>query len=137
MLDYLDALITALTLRDAPEAARLLGHPLARLLSTDVCEEAGAFVSGERDALAVPLRTMQLRRQTAELLQEAPALADARAETRAETRVETRVETHEEQRDESHAAPYAVAPGRPTRPTRPPGSTRRTRPQQMELPLSA
>jgi hypothetical protein len=125
MLDYLDALITALTLRDAPEAARLLGHPLARLLSTDVCEEAGAFVSGERDALAVPLRTMQLRRQTAELLQEAPALADARIDARAELR------------DEARNEPRAVAPGHPTRPTRPPGSTRRTRPQQMELPLSA
>lgn len=116
MLSYLDALISALSLRDAPEAARLLRHPLARLLPTEVCEEAEAISTGARDALAVPLRTMQLRRQTAELLQEAPVLADA---------------------------PSTVGDGRVTVPqegprTRTPsGPVRRPRPQQMEMPLSA
>ena len=123
MLDYLDALITALTLRDATEAARLLGHPLVRLLPTDVCEEAGAFASGERDALAVPLRAMQLRRQTAELLQEAPALADATLRLPAEP-VAIVVPPADALRD----GPHAMARGR---------RSRRTRPQQMELPLSA
>ncbi len=110
MLGYLDALISALSLRDATEAARLLRHPLARLLPAEVCEEAEAIANGTRDALAVPLRAMQLRRQTAELLQEAPALADATAPA-------------EEARDGPR--------------TMPPRSTRRRRPQQMELPLSA
>lgn len=123
MLDYLDALITALTLRDATEAARLLGHPLSRLLPADVCQEAGAFVSGERDALAVPLRTMQLHRQTAELLQEAPALADAPARLPAEP-LGSAVPPTDALRD----GPHAMGRGR---------RTRRTRPQQMELPLSA
>jgi hypothetical protein len=123
MLDYLDALITALTLRDATEAERLLGHPLARLLPTEVCEEAGAFASGTRDPLAVPLRTMQLRRQTSELLQEAPALADAPARLPADP-LGTVVSTPEAMRD----GPHAMGRGR---------RARRTRPQQMELPLSA
>ena len=123
MLGYLDALITALSLRDATEAERLLAHPLARLLPGDVSEEAGAFVSGERDALAVPLRAMQLRRQTAELLQEAPLMADAPAHAAAES-FDTAVPPHDTLRD----GPHAMAQGR---------RTRRPRPQQMELPLSA
>jgi len=122
MLDYLDALITALTLRDATEAERLLGHPLARLLPTEVCEEASAFASGTHDALAVPLRTMQLRRQTAELLREAPALADAPARVLAEP-LGALVTP-----DALREGPHSMAAGR---------RTRRTRPQQMELPLSA
>lgn len=113
MLGYLDALITALTLRDVPEATRLLNHPLARLLPAEVCDEAGAILSGERDALAVPLRAMQVRRQTAELLHETPALADA----------------------PTPAAEAALDGPRTMPPMRP---TRRTRlPQQMELPISA
>jgi hypothetical protein len=123
MLGYLDALITALSLRDANEAQRLLAHPLARLLPTEVCDEAGAFVSGERDALAVPLRAMQLRRQTAELLQEAPALADAPTRVAADA-LETLAPPPEAPRD----GPQAMAQGR---------RARRPRPQQMELPLSA
>jgi hypothetical protein len=120
MLGYLDALITALSLRDTTETARLLAHPLARLLPADVCDEADAFVVGARDALAVPLRTMQLRRQTAELLQEAPALADTRP---SETAV-----ANTSVSDTSRDAPHGMAVGR---------RSRRTRPQQMELPLSA
>jgi len=123
MLVYLDALITALTLRDATEAERLLGHPLARLLPTEVCEEAGAFARGARDALAVPLRTMQLRRQTAELLQEAPVLADAPVHLPADP-LGTVVPPHDTVRD----GPHAMGRGR---------RARRSRPQQMELPLSA
>jgi hypothetical protein len=115
MLGYLDALISALSLRDAPEAARLLQHPLARLLPTEVCEEAEAISAGARDALAVPLRAMQLRRQTAELLQEAPAVADAPS-----TAGDARVKVPQE-------GPRTLMPNAPVR----------RRPQQMELPLSA
>ena len=124
MLGYLDALISALSLRDATEAARLLRHPLARLLPAEVCEEAEAIASGTRDALAVPLRAMQLRHQTAELLQEAPALADvaaAPAGALADAPMPPAVEMPAE-------GPRTLAPGAPTR---------RRRPQQMELPLSA
>lgn len=123
MIGYLDALITALSLRDATETARLLGHPLARLLPAAVCDEADAFARGDRDPLAVPLRTMQLRRQTAELLQEAPSLADAATLEPAE-RLGVTATPSEAVRD----GPYALAPAR---------RARRLRPQQMELSLSA
>jgi hypothetical protein len=117
MLVYLDALIDALRMRDGAEVTRLLAHPLARLLPEDVRLEATSFVDGARDALAAPLRTMQLRHQTAELLREAP-IADC-PEAVSETAIET---AHED----SHRHPP------------PPSLTRRgTRPQQMELPLSA
>lgn len=109
MLVYLDALIDALRVRDGVEAERLLTHPLARLLPDDVRAEARTFVDGARDALAAPLRAMQLRHQTAELLRDV-ALAD-RAED---------------------------VPTEAPRPSTPPSIARRgTRPQQMELPLSA
>lgn len=75
MLGYLDALIAALSVRDHAEIQRLLAHPLARLLPEDVIAEASAFVTEGCDALAAPLRAMQLRHQTAELLRDAP-LAD-------------------------------------------------------------
>lgn len=75
MLGYLDALIAALTVRDATEADRLLCHPLARLLPEDVRHEAQAFVSGGPDALAAPLCAMRLRHQTSQLLADQP-LAD-------------------------------------------------------------
>lgn len=123
MLGYLDALITALTLRDAPEAARLLKHPLARLLPAEVCDEAEAILSGERDALAVPLRAMQVRRQTAELLQEAPAPADALTPAAQESPV------HADTPESAPDGPRTMPPMRPTRHTR--------LQQQMELPISA
>lgn len=123
MLGYLDALITALTLRDVPEATRLLNHPLARLLPTEVCDEAGAILSGERDALAVPLRAMQVRRQTAELLHEAPALADA------PTPAAEAAPVHAGAPESALDGPRTMPPMRPTRRTR--------LPQQMELPISA
>jgi hypothetical protein len=109
MLVYLDALIDALRVRDSAEVTRLLAHPLARLLPENVRLEASTFIDGGRDALAAPLRAMQLRHQTAELLREAP-IADR-----------TDAAGDDAQR---HALP--------------PSLTRRgTRPQQMELPLSA
>lgn len=116
MLGYLDALIAALSVRDSTEAQRLLAHPLARLLPEDVIAEATAFATGARDALAAPMRAMQLRHQTAELLRDAPLAAD---------------------QPESHSPIEAT---RPAMPTAVPDTVRRRRPhrpQQMELPLSA
>lgn len=115
MLGYLDALIAALAVRDGEEARRLLAHPLARLLPEAVRDEAAAFAAGQRDALAAPLRAMQLRHQTAELLREMPALADA------------------------PELPDPLAPREPSRPVRAPTvqARRGVRHQQMELPLSA
>lgn len=117
MLGYLDALIAALSVRDGAEVDRLLAHPLGRLLPLAVRDEASDFQAGARDALAAPLRAMQLRHQTAELLRDAP-LAD-RPEPRADDRTEASAE--------------------PSRGVLPPTvrARRATRPQQMELPLSA
>ena len=109
MLVYLDALIAALTVRDAAEVTRLLAHPLARLLPEEVRLEARGILDGTRDALAAPLCAMQLRFRTAELLRETPVLADR---------------------------PEATESTRP--PLTPPQMNRRSaRQQQMELPLSA
>lgn len=112
MLGYLDALIAALSVRDETEATRLLRHPLARLLPEEVRTEAAAFSAGGCDALAAPLRTMQLRHQTAELLRDAVVLAD-------------------------QPEPLPPADAELTRPVRSPLDRRGRRPQQMELPLSA
>lgn len=109
MLVYLDALIDALTTRDVAEAERLLSHPLARLLPEEVRAEAGVISAGTRDSLATPLRVMQLRFQTAQLL------SGARAADQPE-------------------APLAPEPQLSTPPTL---SRRPLKPQQMELPLSA
>lgn len=109
MLGYLDALIAALSIRDGAELGRLLAHPLERLLPPEVREEAAAFREGRRDPLAAPLRTMQLRHQTAELLR------DAQAADLPEVAVDV--------------ARTALPPTVRTR--------RAPRPQQMELPLSA
>jgi len=76
MLVYLDALIAALTVRDADEVTRLLAHPLARLLPDEVRDEAREIAEGPRDTPAAPLRAMQLRFRTAELLRETPPRAD-------------------------------------------------------------
>jgi hypothetical protein len=117
MLGYLDALIAALSVRDGAEVDRLLAHPLGRLLPGDVRDEAGGFRDGSRDALAAPLRAMQLRYQTAELLRDA-APAD-QPEVPAAVSAEAVPES-------------ARGPLPPTVRTR-----RAPRPQQMELPLSA
>jgi hypothetical protein len=68
MLAYLDSLIAACTVRDASDIDRLLTHPLARVLPQEARREAETFRTGECDVLASPLRVMQLRHQTAELL---------------------------------------------------------------------
>lgn len=115
MLAYLDALLDALSLRDAAEVERLLAHPLVRILPDPARDEALAIIRGRGDALAAPLRLMQLRHVTAELLQEAPPVADRRAA------------------DEAMAVDAAREHRRPA-----PTLTRRApRQVQMELPLSA
>jgi hypothetical protein len=114
MLGYLDALIGALSLRDRAAILRLLEHPRARILPGEARAEAEAFAAGERDALAAPLRVMQLRHQTAELLRDGPMVAD-----RAEEPVVAR---------EIQGTPRAAPP---------PALRRPPRMVQMELPLSA
>lgn len=79
MLAYLDALLDALSLRDTAEVHRLLAHPLVRIMPEPVRDEVRALAAGEGDALAAPLRLMQLRHMTAQLLHEttdAPIVAD-------------------------------------------------------------
>ena len=120
MLNYLDALIDALSLRDCAEATRLLAHPLSRILPATVREEANALVDGRCDALAAPLRLMQLRHQTAELLRDSPPVADVAAESS-----DSRIEVADAPRVRR---PPANAPARAHRPARL---------VQMELPLSA
>lgn len=115
MLAYLDALLDALSLRDAAEVDRLLAHPLARILPDEARLEARAIAHGEGDALAAPLHVMRLRHLTAELLRDEPVVAD---------------------RPVADAPAAAEAPREPLRsaPTR---GNRAPRLVQMELPLSA
>ena len=123
MLNYLDALIDALSLRDCAEATRLLAHPLSRILPATVRAEANALVDGRCDALAAPLRLMQLRHQTAELLRDSPPVADV-ADVAAES-TDSRIEVADAPRVRR---PPTNAPARAHRPARL---------VQMELPLSA
>lgn len=116
MLAYLDALITALAARDASTIRQLLAHPLARILTEEAREEAQGFVEGRLDPLAAPLRVMQLRHQTAQLLLEAPLIAD-RAEVVEVATART-----------PHGVPRAISSR---------AERRTTRAQQMELSLSA
>jgi hypothetical protein len=117
MLTYLDALIAALSVRDAAEVDRLLAHPLARILPAEAREEAALFGAGACDPLAAPLRVMQLRHRTAELLQDEIVVAH-------------RADAPDEERDVTRDAPRS--------PLTPPRLSRRSvRMQQMELPLSA
>ena len=117
MLVYLDALIAALSVRSVDEATRLLAHPLARLLPDEVRAEARGLIEGTRDTLASPLRTMQLRYRTAELLRDAPGIADQSAPT---------------------AEPPPAMPPPAMPPIAPPQLSRRSgRQPQIELPLSA
>jgi hypothetical protein len=82
MLAYLDALIAALAARDIAETDRLLAHPLARILSPEALADATAErrAAGTDEPAGTPLRLLQLRYRTAQLLAErelpAPA-ADA------------------------------------------------------------
>ena len=111
MLAYLDRLLDALAVRDAAEAERLLAHPLARVLTEAARDEVVAVVTGRADALAAPLRLMQLRHQTGHLLEDAAEAMPAEG-----------------------AAPE-LPPVRVTAPAAP--HVRRARRAQIELPLSA
>jgi hypothetical protein len=68
MLAYLDALVAAVTARDIAEIERLLAHPLARILTRDAIADAQAAATGAPKG--APLRLLQLRHQTAQLLGE-------------------------------------------------------------------
>ncbi len=108
MLAYLDALVAAVSRQDTREIERLLAHPLARILTREACGEAQLAAGGTRSA--VPLRLLQLRHQTAQLLGDRVTVAEA---------VEFRYV----------ALPLAPQPQRPME--------RRAPARQMELPLSA
>ena len=138
MLNYLDALIDALSLRDCAEVTRLLAHPLSRILPATVRDEANSLVDGRCDALAAPLRLMQLRHQTAELLRDSPPVADVADESTdswVEVADASRVHRPHARANAPANAPANVpakAPANvPARAHRPP------RMVQMELPLSA
>lgn len=90
MLAYLDALVAAVRAGDVPEIDRLLAHPLARILPRDAAREASAALHG---ALThSPLRLLQLRHQTVQLLGEPEhaTVADHRALPPSATRVSER-----------------------------------------------
>lgn len=118
MLTYLDALIAALSVRDAAEVDRLLAHPLARILTAAVRAEVYTMRPDGTDPLAAPLRLMQLRHQTAELLRDAPVIADR------------------EESPEAGGPSGLIDVSRQTHAT-PPRAHRSVRMVQMELPLSA
>lgn len=108
MLAYLDALVAAVSRQDTREIERLLAHPLARILTGDACREAQLVAGGTTSA--VPLRLLQLRHQTAQLLGDRVTVAEAVAFRYV-------------------ALPPAPQPQRPME--------RRAPARQMELPLSA
>jgi len=125
VLAYLDALLDALSLRDAAAVDRLLAHPLSRILPEAARDEARLIGRGAGDALAAPLRVMQLRHLTAELLRESPVIAD-------------RAEDHADARATERNPDPAPAPSRRSRRTVPARAPARAgRLVQMELPLSA
>jgi hypothetical protein len=70
MLPYLDALLAALAARDTSEIDRLLAHPLARILSPDALADTTAErrAAGTGAPSVTPLRLLQLRYRTAQLL---------------------------------------------------------------------
>lgn len=108
MLSYLDALIAAIAARDAEDIARLLAHPLARVLTREARHEATAQLHAAADGttLGAPIRLLQLQHQTAQLL-------DGRT-------------------DRDDPIEYRKQPPAPLRQERAKGRAR-----QMELPLSA
>jgi hypothetical protein len=119
VLTYLDAMIDACSVRDAVELERLLAHPLARILTAAARDEVVAIRNGTGDALVAPLRLLRLRHQTAELLRDAPPIAD-QAESSDVTVVPALADTSRAARAPAHAR-----------------GPRGTRMVQMELPLSA
>ena len=108
MLAYLDALVAAIAAGNPAEITRLLAHPLAQTLTRDARVEAEHVAAGV--TVATPLRLLQLRHQTAQLLGEHADTADT-----AERDVEA-----------------AAVPSSATRPV-----LRAPARHQMELPLSA
>jgi hypothetical protein len=76
VLAYLDALVAAISRQNRPEIERLLAHPLARILSREAHGEA-LSAAGSTAKPAVPLRLLQLRHQTAQLLGDRVAAAEA------------------------------------------------------------
>jgi hypothetical protein len=82
MLAYLDALLEALAARDISEIDRLFAHPLARILSPDALADATAErrAAGTGTPSVTPLRLLQLRYRTAQLLND-HVVADAPAES--------------------------------------------------------
>jgi hypothetical protein len=72
MLAYLDALLAALTAGGTAEIERLLAHPLARVLTREATVEVRTALAAPT-AAAAPLRLLQLRHQTAQLLGESGA----------------------------------------------------------------
>jgi hypothetical protein len=122
VLAYLDALIDALALRDVAEVQRLLAHPLARILPEPARAEVVALLEVRTDPRTAPLRVMQLRHQTAELLRESPPIADLPVPADA---------TDADAVTAPDGAPRAPRPQAPARARRP------ARLVQMELPLSA
>lgn len=68
MLAFLDALCSALLLRDADVIRRLLEHPLAAALPEPVLAEARRVLAGETRPFDTPLQALRLYHQTAHLL---------------------------------------------------------------------
>lgn len=68
MLAYLDALCTALRLRDLARIAELLCHPLASALPASVVDEARRIAGADPSDVAAPVQTLRLYHQTAHLL---------------------------------------------------------------------
>ena len=120
MLAYLDALIAALAARDIAETDRLLAHPLARILSPEALADATAErrAAGTDEPAGTPLRLLQLRYRTAQLLSDAQVNADA---------------------PDPAEAPAEPVADRKRPVAHPPVWSDRRQParQQMELPLSA
>lgn len=118
MLAYLDALIAAVAANDRDAMTRLLADPRARVLTRAVRHEVRARAAAVRRdtdglrALGAPLPLLQLRHQTAQLL-------DGRTD-------------HE---DPVEYRPQAPAPVR--REPSAGGAPARRRSRQIELPLSA
>src|SRR5580704_135212 len=79
MLAYLDALLAALAARDTSEIDRLLAHPLARVLSPDALADATAErrAAGLGTPSVAPLRLLQFRYRTVQLLGNQTTVADA------------------------------------------------------------
>jgi hypothetical protein len=88
MLAYLDALLAALAARDINEIDRLLAHPLARILSPDALADATAErrAAGLGTPSVAPLRLLQFRYRTAQLLGNHTAADSPEAANAAEPR---------------------------------------------------